>query len=711
MSKPLEIVLADLYYMNRLTAPRLCVPLNVGYVAAYTKKVFGEAVTISIFKDVNRLLDHVRRTPPDVVGFSFYYWNQNLNYFATRAIKKLYGDRTTVVFGGPSVDSIPQEQEKLLARFPLVDVFVEGEGEAGFADVVGRVAENRGAEFEAPLVSAFFGRDGTLVSGVGGTNNLPLSEVPSPYLTGHLEEFVRASYFPLLQATRTCPYLCTFCVSGKDRSKLRAFSMEQVKAEIDYIAFWNKDRPHVLLNLAELNFGINKQDPELAAYLKSVSDRTGYPKSVYFYSDKRFTETSKQVVEALGDINKDGLVFSLQSDHPETLLAINRKNLSDNTIREGVEWAKARNIPVTTELIFGLPHETYTSAVQLLEKSVQQGFDSIMLHNLFLMEGIELNRDSQRALHQMKTKYRLLGSNYTIVEGELVFEYELVVTENKYFNFEEFVKVRCLNVMLFAVFQGSFYKYFFQYVKSQGVSLINFFERFMDPDRTQPWPAEYLKFVDDFRHASVKELYDDLETLGEDVGREYRLRNDVGEPGRLNPYFYSRLMYTERGWLNSVLRSLLLSMADGRAIDLIELDEVLKVNERLIIDLRELQQSTGSVETDIDYSAWKADKFHRPLDEFKGETRALRLEMTSQQMDKLGSFAATNGHLSDRDFYFVAVESVFPRADLFYRFVPAAGGQDHEDIEDSHADARRDDQPVGAVSASGVVSHPVGISE
>ena len=46
--------------------------------------------------------------------------------------------------------------------------------------------------------------------------------------------------------------------------------LRQVKAEIDYIAFWNKDRPHVILNLAELNFGINKQDPELAAYLKSV---------------------------------------------------------------------------------------------------------------------------------------------------------------------------------------------------------------------------------------------------------------------------------------------------------------------------------------------------------------------------------------------------------------------------------------------------------
>ena len=671
MSKPLEVVLADLYYVNRLTESRLCVPLNVGYVAAYTRKLFGEAVNVSIFKDVNRLLDHVKRTPPDVVGFSFYYWNQNLNTYAARVIRDLYGRQPVVVFGGPSVDSIPQEQEKLLTRFPLVDVFVEGEGEAGFADVVRRAIQSRDSVFEAPLTSSFFGRDGALVRGVGGTNNLPLSEVPSPYLTGCLDEFVRASYSPLLQATRTCPYGCTFCVSGKDRSKLRAFPLDQVKEEIDYIAFWNKDRPHVLLNLAELNFGINKQDPELATYLREVSERTGYPKSVYFYSDKRFTETSRRVVEALGDINRDGLVFSLQSDHPETLIAINRKNLPDNTIREGVEWAKTKNIPVTTELIFGLPYETYKSAVQLLDKSVQQGFDSIMLHNLFLMEGIELNRDSQRELHQMKTKYRLLGSNYTMIDGELIFEYERVVVENKYFNFDEFIKVRCLNVMLFAVFQGSFYKYFFQYVKSQGVSLISFFEQFMNPDLAQPWPEAYLKFVDDFKKTCISELYEDLDTLGAEVERVYRIRDDVGEPVRLNPYFYSRLMYGERGWLNGVLKRLLLSIPQADNVDVAQVDEVLAVSERLIIDVRNLRQSAGTIETCVDYDAWKADKFHQPVEAFTGKRRTVSLEMTTRQQEKLASFAKANGHLADQDFFFVAVETVFPRADLFYRLIPA----------------------------------------
>ena len=36
MTAKLKIVLADLFYVNRLTQNRLCVPLNVAYVAAYT---------------------------------------------------------------------------------------------------------------------------------------------------------------------------------------------------------------------------------------------------------------------------------------------------------------------------------------------------------------------------------------------------------------------------------------------------------------------------------------------------------------------------------------------------------------------------------------------------------------------------------------------------------------------------------------------------
>jgi radical SAM superfamily enzyme YgiQ (UPF0313 family) len=668
--KKIKIVLADLFYVNRLTQSRLCVPLNVGYIAAYAKKIFGSDVEISIFKDVMLLLEHLKYNKPDIVGFSFYYWNQNLNFYVVNQIRKVYGESVITVFGGPSVDSIEVEHKKLLKKFPEVDVFIEGEGEAGFANLLFKIISASGNVFSSPIDCSFFSKNDGYIRGTNTSSNLDLSQVPSPYLTGFLDEFLAKSYFPLLQATRTCPYQCTFCVSGKDRSKLRAFPIDQVKEEIDYIAYWNKDRPHVILNLAELNFGINSQDPELARYLKSVSEKVGYPRSVYFYSDKRFTDTSKEVIEALGTINRDGLVFSLQTDHPETLKAIKRKNLSDDNIREGIAWAKQHHIPVTTEVIFGLPYETYDSMVSLLNKSVDQGFDSIMLHNLFVMEGVELNRDMERLLHAMKSKYRLLGNNYMMIDNELIFEYEKVVTQNKYFTFEEFVKIRCLNLMFFSVFQGGFYKFFFQYVKGKGIPLASFFQSFMNPDIRKNWPDEYISFVNDFKSACISELYDDLDSLRKNLDSIYRINNDVGEPSRLNPYYYSRLMYVERGWINEVLKENFKSMSS--LINESELNEILYVSEKSIIDLRKLEPIKGEIEINFDLNSWRDDKFHSPIDLFAVDKQQISLTTSSAQLEKLTSFAKVHGHLENKEYYFVAVESIFPRADLFYNMTNIA---------------------------------------
>lgn len=667
MTSKLKIVLADLFYVNRLTQNRLCVPLNVGYLAAYSEKTFGDEVDIAIYKDVELLLSNLRNNKPDIVGFSFYYWNQNLNYYVVNKIRQIYGDSVLIVFGGPSVDSIEAEHRKLLVKFPEVDVFIEGEGEAGFASLVSKVLASKKTVFQSPIECSFFSKGDGYIRGENTSSNLDLIEVPSPYLMGYLDEFLEKSYFPLLQATRTCPYQCTFCVSGKDRSKLRAFPLDQVMQEIDYIAHWNKDRPHIILNLAELNFGINKQDPELARYLKLVSEKTGYPKSVYFYSDKRFTETSREVIQALGSINRDGLVFSLQSDHPETLKAIKRKNLPDDNINEGIAWAKENRIPVTTEVIFGLPYETYDSMVNLLNKSVDQGFDSIMLHNLFVMEGVELNRDMERIIHGMKSKFRLLGSNYTMIDNELIFEYEKVVTENKYFNFDEFVKIRCLNLMFFSVFQGGFYKFFFQYVRGKGIPLATFFQAFMNPDLSLKWPSDYLAFIDDFKKSCISELYSDLASLGQSVEKIYRVNNDVGEPVRLNPYYLSKLMYSERGWVNAVLMKLFTVMLPSSTeIKFEEAESILSISEHLIIDLRKLSEEGGIVESSFDLNAWRTDKFHKPINTFGIERTKFSLEMSKSQYQKLKGFAKANEHLNDIDFYFVAAESIFPRADLFY---------------------------------------------
>ena len=82
--RPIKIFLGDLSYFNNNNKSGLYVPVNIGYLASYTKKLFGNDVEINLFKDPNKMLDAVACSNPDVVGLSFYNcFSERLIFFFT----------------------------------------------------------------------------------------------------------------------------------------------------------------------------------------------------------------------------------------------------------------------------------------------------------------------------------------------------------------------------------------------------------------------------------------------------------------------------------------------------------------------------------------------------------------------------------------------------------------------------------------------------
>ena len=81
-----------------------------------------------------------------------------------------------------------------------------------------------------------------------------------------------------------------------------------------------------------------KRDEEVAEMIKQCHIDYGFPESLFFYNDKRFTETSRKIIEILGPINHIGLAL-VQSENPETLKAINRRNVTEDEIVAAISWA------------------------------------------------------------------------------------------------------------------------------------------------------------------------------------------------------------------------------------------------------------------------------------------------------------------------------------------------------------------------------------
>ena len=97
------VYLADLAHTYSTKNESLMVPLNIGYVKSYAMEQHGKSLNIKLFKNPKNLLVELHKNKPDLLGFSNYGWNENLNLKIGKFAKLKYQD-ITIVSGGPNID-------------------------------------------------------------------------------------------------------------------------------------------------------------------------------------------------------------------------------------------------------------------------------------------------------------------------------------------------------------------------------------------------------------------------------------------------------------------------------------------------------------------------------------------------------------------------------------------------------------------------------
>ena len=392
---------------------RNCVPIGMGYVAAYIKQTFAQKIEIHLFRTFDEIHDAIQTTTPDLVAFGSYDWNTSLTYNTASYLKKISPDIITAI-GGPNVSPVAEISTEDLRNHPDVDFLLPNEGEGPLRNLVQACLEqNRPQDVRNSAIQGCFSLDrhdgillGTPISRFAGD----LNEIPSPYLSGLMDRFLKDPfYLPIIQTARGCPYKCTFCVSGKDSwSKVRTFDLNRVKEELDYIA---KHTTNLVLRLADENFGILPRDLEIAKILAHKHEFEGYPKGLSIYTDKRPTSRIKEIQLLL----KKMLPFniSFQSMNPETLRQIKRINLSDKMIRSAVEYSRKHELTLVTEMIAALPGESFASFLAGVDDLMDYGFESIIVSQLRILKGTEQDWSSERDKHKIKTEFAMAENGYT----------------------------------------------------------------------------------------------------------------------------------------------------------------------------------------------------------------------------------------------------------------------------------------------------------
>ena len=73
---------------------------------------------IKIFKYPKDLLDALKTIQPDIIGFSSYIWNAELNINIVNYIKEIFPN-IVIAFGGPTIRTEPKDIEKYLNKSRL----------------------------------------------------------------------------------------------------------------------------------------------------------------------------------------------------------------------------------------------------------------------------------------------------------------------------------------------------------------------------------------------------------------------------------------------------------------------------------------------------------------------------------------------------------------------------------------------------------------
>lgn len=163
------------------------------------------------------------------------------------------------------------------------------------------------------------------------------------------------------------------------KSKIRKFPIERIYGEIE----WMSKNKICGLGGADSNFGMFRRDIDIVDKIVEAKARTGYP---VFFQTSYAKNSSKTVFEMSLKLEKSqmnkGVTLSFQSMSKEALKNIGRENISIEYYSELMDLYNKAGVATYTELILGLPGETYESLVDGIDELLRLGqHNSIYIHN------------------------------------------------------------------------------------------------------------------------------------------------------------------------------------------------------------------------------------------------------------------------------------------------------------------------------------------
>ncbi len=387
-----SMVIVGMVQINNSFAHQDYLPLAIGFLMSYAQKNVPDIDSFEFIVPIHKRIPveaailHLNKV--DILAMSLYVWNFRLSAAIGRRIKEVKPE-TTIIVGGCYVPE--SNTEKFLRQNEYVDFAVTGEGEIAFASIL----KNYYSRNWTSVPSLHYIDDANQYVRTSPSLRIEdLNLIPSPYLGGVFKPLMDANsdvdWIGLWETNRGCSFKCSFCDWGAgSKNRMSNYSIERLYSEID----WFTEANIKFVYCCDANFGLYKdRDLEITMHFAENKRKYGCPEAFSVQNTKNSTEASYNIQKILDQNGlSKGVPIAFQSLHLPTIKAIKRGNIKLETFFELQKKFTEDGIKTFSDIIIGLPEETYKSFTEGVSTLVSLGqHNRIQFNNLSILANSEM---------------------------------------------------------------------------------------------------------------------------------------------------------------------------------------------------------------------------------------------------------------------------------------------------------------------------------
>ncbi|MCK5684937.1 radical SAM protein, partial [bacterium] len=384
--------------------------------------------------ELDEWYSQIEQWQPDLLCVSINVWSRDLLFrFAANLKKRLPG--MTILAGG---QELTYSAEDYLIQNPALDYIIDGEGELAIQEFLNAWNVTTGRIKDHNNVSGLhYRQDGKSVNSgpVNYINNL--NENPSPILAGLVPVEDKDKLGVLIEATRGCPFHCSYCFEGARNNTIRTVSLHRIKQEVEVMASKGARYFHMLDPIL-CNSRVDR--------LKYLYEMFSVLQRKYGYLDISVEAYADQISEEVaGYLDMCSIVdIGLQSTNPKTVQEIHR-SFNEDKFCQGITWLQQTRANINIYLILGLPYETIHSFFNGLLFVIRCNPTQIFVNELCVLNGTELRHRAAEYQYSFNTTPPYLAqSNAWLSSTQMLLLRQLANTMKNRYNMNCYLKLNNL---------------------------------------------------------------------------------------------------------------------------------------------------------------------------------------------------------------------------------------------------------------------------